>query len=309
MALVIIAPNMDLDEWVRHIRRLEPGIDLRIWPDTGNPDDIDFAMVYTPPAGVFQSYPNLKGILYMGAGVDALFRDLDFPKTVPLARTVDARTLRSIGEYVVMTVLSHCRNYHGYIKNQAAGRWDRRPPLMAEETPIGLMGVGEIGSSVARQLRPFDFPLQTWSRTPKRIAGVDSFSGQNELRRFLARSRILVCLLPLTPETRGILNRDTLPQLPRGAFVINVARGEHVVEADLIEALESGHLAGACLDVFPSEPLPAQHPFWHHPDIIVTPHVASFRNPETMVPQMIDNYHRSLAGEKMENLVNPHFGY
>ena len=309
MALLIVSPKMELTQWIDHIRMLAPDIDLRIWPDVGDPRDIMFGFAHKPPAGVWKPFLNLKGIACMGVGVDHILSDPDFPMEVPLARIVDPTMANFMGEYIVLAVLSHCRNYGFYIKNQAESRWDRRVPLLAAETPVGIMGMGQLGSLAAEKLMCFDFPILGWSREPKRMGKITGFAGQNELASFLSQSRILVCLLPLTPETRGILNNDTFSKLPKGAYIINAARGEHLVESDLLDALDSDHLAGACLDVFQMEPLPGNHPYWHHPKIVITPHIASLILPKNLIPQLLGNYRRALAGKTLKNLVDPKRGY
>lgn len=309
MTLAIVTTDMDLSEWVACIRQEAPDVDIREWPDVGDPDKVEFALAYKPPRGVLASYPNLKGIACMGVGVDGILSDPDFPAHVPLARIVDRDMTDFMVEYIVLAVLSHCRDFVAYIRDSAEGRWEPRTPLLARDTPVGIMGMGQLGSHAAARLKAFGFPVSGWSRTPKNEPGITAYAGPDELKPFLSRSRILICLLPLTPQTQGILNRETFSHLPPKAYLINAARGVHLVDADLLEAIDSGQLAGACLDVFHSEPLPADHPFWNHPAIILTPHIASLSLPKVLTPQLIQNYRRAMSGKPMKNLVDLQRGY
>ena len=194
---------------------------------------------------------------------------------MPIARLVDDNLIEQMGEYVCLEALRHHRLSDEYERLQRQGRWQRLPPPDTSQRTVGILGMGAIGSDTAGKLMALGFPVVGWSRTPKSVPGVQSFHGPEGLSPFLARSRILACLLPLTPETESIINRDTLAQLPEGSYVINCARGGHVVEEDLIEAIDRGHIAGATLDVFRQEPLPAGHPFWAHPKVRITPHIAA----------------------------------
>jgi glyoxylate/hydroxypyruvate reductase A len=212
-------------------------------------------------------------------------------------------------EYVVWAVLHHCRDMEKYRADQSAMAWLPVFPRPRGETSVGIMGLGQLGSHAAATLRDLGFPVLGWSRTPKGIAGVATHWGKEGLGGFLTRTWILVCLLPLTPETRGILNRRTFAALPRGAYLINVARGAHLAKEDLLEALGSGQLSGACLDVFETEPLPAGHPFWSHPRIMVTPHVSSLTDPQAVAVQILENYCRLRRGEPLVHVVDRQRGY
>ncbi|MGD2096634.1 MAG: glyoxylate/hydroxypyruvate reductase A [Desulfobacterales bacterium] len=305
MALMIIAPDTKVTSWVKHLSQLAPEIDIRIWPDTGNVDEIDFALSWNHPPGEFRKYKHLKCIASLGAGVDHLLSDPDLPAGVPITRVVEHSMARSMSEYVVLAVLNHCRQFDVYRTDQSQKNWQPRIPLLSANMRIGIMGLGQLGKDAARKLSALGFAVSGWSKTPKTIVGADCFAGAEALDDFLPRTRILICMLPLTPQTKGILNQHTFDRLPAGAYVINVARGAHLIEDDLLAALDADQLSGACLDVFETEPLPSDHPFWDHPKIKVTPHISSITFPRAVAPQIIDNYRRSLAGQPLLHVVDP----
>ena len=309
MALMIIAPDTKVTSWIKHLGRLEPGIDIRIWPDTGNADDIEFALSWNHPIGELKKYKHLKCIASLGAGVDHLLADPDLPADVPITRVVEHSMAQSMSEYVVLAVLNYCRQFDAYRADQTQKKWQPRIPLLAANMRIGIMGLGQLGKDAASKLSALGFPVSGWSKTPKTIEGVDCLAGAEALDNFLSQTRILICMLPLTPQTKGILSRKTFEKLPAGAYVINVARGEHLVENDLLAALDSDQLSGACLDVFETEPLPTDHPFWDHPRIKLTPHISSITFSRAVAPQIIENYRRSHAGRPLLNVVDPRRGY
>jgi glyoxylate/hydroxypyruvate reductase A len=306
---MIIAPGTKVNSWVKHLSRLEPGIDIRVWPDTGDVDEIDFALSWQHPAGEFKKYRYLKCIASLGAGVDHLLADPDLPAAVPVTRVVDDSMAQSMSEYVVLAVLNYCRQFDVYRADQAQRKWQPRIPLLAADMRIGIMGLGQLGKDTAGKLVALGFAVSGWRKTFKTIDGVDCFAGAEALDDFLSRTRILICMLPLTPQTRGILNKKTFDRLPTGAYLINVARGAHLIEDDLLAALNSDQLSGACLDVFETEPLPADHPFWAHPKITVTPHISSITFSREVAPQIIENYRRSQSGQPLLNVVDPRRGY
>lgn len=309
MALMIIAPGTRVTSWVKHLERLEPGIDIRVWPDTGARDEIDFALSWQHPPGEFKKYRYLKCIASLGAGVDHLLADPDLPAGVPLTRVVEHSMAQSMSEYVILAVLNHCRQFDDYRTDQSQKKWQPRIPLLAVDMRIGIMGLGQLGTDAAGKLIALGFAVSGWRKTPQTIDGVDCFAGTEALNDFLSQTRILICMLPLTPQTKGILNRDTFAKLPAGAYVINVARGAHLLEDDLLAALDTDQLSGACLDVFETEPLPSDHPFWSHPKITVTPHISSITFSRAVAPQIIENYRRSQTGQPLLNVVDPQRGY
>ncbi|MGD1856036.1 MAG: 2-hydroxyacid dehydrogenase [Leptolyngbyaceae cyanobacterium] len=308
MALSLICPNRDLGPWVAAIQKIAPNLDLRVWPEDGDKAEVTFTLVWAQPQGIFAQYPNVQVIASMGAGVDSLLQDGSIPASATVVRMVDSRLVSQMGDYVLAAVLNHVRQFPNYGQYQQQRRWQPLAPRNVDQVTVGVMGLGQIGSAVATRLSQIGFNVLGWSRREKAISNVQVFSGQ-QLSDFLAASEILVCLLPLTPETENILNADTLGQLPPGAYVINVARGNHLVEPDLLTLIDNNYLSGACLDVFRQEPLPQNHPFWSHPNITITPHVASLTNPVSVAPQIVDNYRRMTAGQPLLNQVDREQGY
>lgn len=309
MAILIIMPDFSAKSWASRLQAIDPDLDIRVWPDTGDRDDIEFVLTWNHPGGEFLKYRNLKCIASMGAGVDHILRDPDLPASVPITRIIHQSMAQSMSEYVVMAVLNHCRHFETYRDNQRRVMWKPKLPILANDIRIGVMGLGQLGADAARKLAFLGFQVAGWRRTPRQIDSIPTFHGENQLGEFLSRSHILICLLPLTPATKGILNRSTFNALQHGAYLIHVARGEHLVEADLLEALDSGQLSGACLDVFRTEPLPDDHAFWGHPRIIVTPHISSLTHSRAVAPQVIENYRRAISGTPLLNLVDVKRGY
>lgn len=309
MSLAIICPGRDMGQWITALHQQAPDLRIELWPEIADPATVEFALVWKHPAGELAKFPRLRCISSLGAGVDALLQDKELPAGVPLVRIVDSELKQSMAEYVCLGALMHFRQFDGYRAQQAARNWQPRPIGHIGTMRVGILGLGELGSHVAGKLAGLGFSVHGWSRSAKACQGVRSYCGDEGLAAFLAISDILVCLLPLTPATRDILNIKLFRQLPAGAFLINVARGEHLVEADLLAAIDSGQLSGALLDVFRQEPLPSEHPFWGHPRIGITPHSASITNPESAVLQILDNYHRTLSGQPLLNQVDPRRGY
>src|SRR5437764_2176895 len=266
-------------------------------------------MVWNPDPGLLSSLPNLKLIVGLGAGVDHILRDPSVPKGVPIVRLVDPYMTDAMSEYVALSVLRLHRQDLDYLAQQRAGIWEEREQKNAAERPVGILGFGTLGQDAGRKLKALGFPVSGWSRTAKVIDGFQTFAGSAGLEVLLAASEILVCLLPLTAETAGILNARNFARLPAGAGLINAGRGGHLVEEDLFPALDSGQLSGAVLDVFREEPLPPDHPFWRHPRIIVTPHVAAATHPPTAAPIILDNIRRFQQGRPLLNRVDPAQGY
>ena len=309
MVLLFLSKVDRADWWRQELTARVPSLEMRFWPETGAREDIDFALVWKPPKGEMRRYPNLKAIFSLGAGVDHLLRDPELPAGVPLCRIVDRALTTQMSEYVLLHVLRYHRQQPLFDRQQEAHEWRDQPQLRARERPVGIMGMGVLGRDAAAKLVALDFAVAGWSRSPKSLPGVESFHGADGLAPFLARSEILVCLLPLTQATEGILNRDTFARLPEGAALINVARGGHLVEDDLIPALNAGRLSAATLDVFRREPLPADHAFWADPRITVTPHVASIADPRSVADQVAENIRRARAGAPLLNVVDPAVGY
>jgi glyoxylate/hydroxypyruvate reductase len=308
VALLFLSPDDPADAWRAELRARIPDLDVRIWPEVGDPADIDIALVWRPPRGELTRYPNLKAILSLAAGIDGLIADPDLPD-VPIARMVDPSLTRTMTEYVLLAVLRHHREFDRFERAQRARDWAYAFPPQTADRRVGIMGLGELGSAAARALVAHGFQVLGWSRSPKALEGVVSYAGRSELHTFLHRTDILVCLLPLTADTVGILDAATFAELPHGACVINVARGQHLVEDDLVRALESGHLGGATLDVFRQERLPPGSTLWANPKVLVTPHVASYSVPATAADGVAANIRRVLAGEPLLHQVDRARGY
>ncbi len=309
MTLLFIPGKFSVDTWVPALQQIDPGLDLKIdiWPEVKNPEQVEFALVWTYPPGELQKYPRLKCISSMGAGVNQLLDDPLLPKQVPIVRVVDPCLVRDMTQYVVWAVLNHFRQFDFYKQSQTRHLWT--PRSLPNSPTVGVMGLGQLGSDAAIRLRDLGFRVCSYSQSPKSLTGIEHFYGSEQLAPFLNQTDILICLLPLTPKTRHILNAKTFAQLPRGAYLINGARGDHVVEKDLLMAVQDGQLSGACLDVFSQEPLPKDHPLWQQPKITITPHIASVTNARSVAPQIIENYKRALTGKPLLNVVDISKGY
>ena len=309
MAMLFMAPKLKSDAWVKHLRAQAPGLDLRVWPETGKADEIEFILCWKHPLGELKKYQNLKCIASLGFGVDHILRDPDVPPGVPIARLVDASMIHAMSEYILTAVLCHTRQFDLFQQDKSQKKWQARRPLHPQNVRVGIMGLGHLGVDAARKLRFLGFQVSGWSRTVKHVEGLTAWAGPDALEEFLAQADVLVCLLPLTRATQGILNRRAFSLLPAGAYIINAARGEHLVEEDLLSALDSGHLSGACLDVFREEPLPESHPFWNHPRITMTPHIASLTDPRAVAPQLVENYRRVRSGLAPLHVIDIEKGY
>ena len=294
------------EPWLAGLRAALPHATVEQWQSGAAP--ADHAVVWAPPQAMLDEQPQLKGIFNIGAGVDALLK-LRLPPDALLVRLDDAGMSVQMAEFVCHAVIRQFREFDAYAQDQAGARWSFRKPNRREDFMVGVLGLGVLGQRVAQALRGFEFPVRGWSRSEKSVAGVDCFAGAAQLGDFLAGARILVCLLPLTPETVGILNRDTLGKLPRGGYLVNVARGDQLVEADLLELLDSGQLSGAALDVFSQEPLPREHPFWAHPKITVTPHTSARTLRDETIAQIAGKIEALERGEPIRGVVDLGRGY
>lgn len=303
-AIAFVAPREDPARWLPALRAALPRDSIRTWPDVPDPALVDVALVTRPPAGALRAFSSLRLIQSLWMGVDALLADATLPRDVPLARLVDPGMVAAMSETVLACVLDWHRARYRYRAQQRERAWRPLPQALASDRTVGLLGLGELGRDAAAKLGALGFRVCGWSRRPKALAGIECFSGADGLRALLARSGALVCLLPLTLGTRGILNAEAFAQLPRGACIINVARGAHLSEADLAGALDSGQLAHAYLDVFSTEPLPASHPFWAHPQVTLTPHVAALTEPRTAAAVIAENVARVRRGEAALHLVD-----
>ena len=292
--------------WVDALQAAFPSAEVAAWAP-GAPH-ADYAVVWAPPQQLLDEQPQLKAVFNIGAGVDALL-PLRIPQHTLLVRLDDAGMSVQMAEYVCQAVIRHVRELDVYEQATREGKWSYRKPRERADFPVGVMGLGVLGSRVARALQHFEFPVRGWSRSPRPIEGVQCFAGDGEFDAFLAASRILVCLLPLTAQTEDILNRKTLGRLQPGGFLINVARGAHLVEDDLLALLDSGQLAGATLDVLRQEPPAPDHPFWRHPKITLTPHTSARTERDASVAQIAGKIRALERGEPVAGVVDRVRGY
>lgn len=282
---------------------------FQVWPDVAAPERIEFALVWEPELGLLKRFPNLKGVVSLGAGVEHLMSDPSLPPGIPISRIVDPSVTAQMSEYAVYAVLRHHRLMPSYGAAQQAHEWRPRPPPNTAGATVGILGLGVIGRDIAAKLRALGFPVLGWSRTAKNLDGIRCFAGDEGLWDMLPKTQILICILPLTPQTRGIINSRTLAALPAGADIINLARGGHLVADDLLAAIESGHIAGATLDVFAEEPLPPDHPFWPHPQIAVTPHIAAIGVAAGAAARIAESIRRAGAGRPLLDQIDRELGY
>ena len=298
-------------EWCDCFAEFAPGLGLRRWDDPAvDPARVDYALVWDPEPGRLARLPRLRAIFGAGAGVDAIAADPDLPRHLPLVRCVPPEATQRMGEFVTWAVLSLNKDARRMALGQARRDWDYfEPPFAAAEQTVGIMGLGTMGLRAAEMLRAIGIPVIGWSRGRKSVPGMACFAGQAELPDFLARSEVLVCLLPATPETRGIVAAPLLARLPRGAGLVQVGRGMHQVLPDILAALDSGQLSGALIDVFDLEPLPPDSPAWTHPRLTVTPHVASLPSRRERARYVADCIARFERGEPLPNLYDPARGY
>lgn len=284
-----------------------PELEFRAWPEYGAPEEIRYLLFYKPIENL-QPFTNLELVFTTSAGADQALK-LDLPAHVKLVRMIEPALTGGMVEYVVGSVLMQHRHMPAYLNAQAQLRWAPLDVPLPGARRIGIMGAGVLGLACLEALRPFGFPLSVWSRTAKALPGVSAFAGPDELPAFLAQTDILICLLPLTPATTGILNQSLFAALPRGASLIHVGRGGHLVETDLLAALEDGQLSHAILDVLPREPLPETSPLWAHPQIWITPHIASDTQAQSGAVAVIENLKRHFAGQAMIGEVDRQTGY
>lgn len=296
------------DEWKKAFHQIDPAIDIRVWPDIGDPKDIVLVIAWKYPPGELKKYPNLKCIASMGAGVDHILNDPERPQEIPVVRIVDKQMAIDITQYVVAATLYYVKRFDQWAADQQKKLWKKEPPFNLANYQIGIMGLGHLGQHAAKALNQLGLRVIGWSQSKKEIKNIECFDGKN-LKKFLSKTNILICMLPLTKDTINILNEKNFNCLPQGAYLINVARGHLLVEKDLLSAIESGQIAGAYLDVFREEPLPQDHPFWTIPNIKITPHIASITNPKTAASQIIENYHRACRELNLINTVDLKRGY
>ena len=309
MALLIKAGREAPDNWIAAFRAALPDLECRVWPDVGNREDIEYFLGNDLPEGEFARLPNLKLIAGTRVGVEGLTKDPSLPRHVPIIRNTDRQRAATMTGWVLYHVIRHHRHFAEFAANQQARTWKHLPFTAPAKLRIGIMGLGTLGSTVGRALDGLMYSVAGWSRSRKTIPGIESFAGPDELESFLARSDILIAVLPKTPATDDLLDAARFAMLPRGAYFINCGRGTTVDEDALIAALDSGHLSGAALDVFKVEPLPAEHAFWQHPKITLTPHYSCTGSAAYGAEGVIEAITKIRAGETLTNIVDHAEGY
>lgn len=295
-------------QWAQRFAEQAPDVEFRLWPDIGDASEIQYLAAWKPPEDLHTLLPNVEIVFSTGAGIDQFDLSL-VPTHIPVVRMVEPGIVEGMVEYVTQAVLTIHRDIFDYARQQAAREWVEQRVAAASERRIGVLGLGMLGQAVLERLNLFGFQCAGWSRTPREIEGVTCYAGHETLDAFLARTDILICLLPLTSATRGILDKTLLGKLPRGASLINVGRGGHLNQYDLLALLDAGHLANAILDVTDPEPLPPSHPLWTHPRVRITPHIASATRPDTAVEVVLDNLRRHREGLPMIGQIDRGQGY
>ncbi|UIM57304.1 glyoxylate/hydroxypyruvate reductase GhrA [Serratia marcescens] len=313
MNIIYYHPLFNAQEWLAGIKQRLPQAEIREW-QRGDERPADYALVWRPPHEMLANRRDLKAVFALGAGVDAILdQERKHPGTlpagVPLLRLEDTGMAQQMQEYALSYALRYFRRFDEYQALQQQQEWQPLDPHSLDDFTIGILGAGVLGQSVARKLTEFGFRARCWSRSAKQIDGVQSFAGEAQRAAFLDGVKLLINLLPNTPETIGILNRELFAQLSTGAYLINIARGAHLVEADLLAALEQGQLAAATLDVFAREPLPQDHPFWRHPRVTITPHIAAITLPQQAMDQIAANIRALEAGHAPAGVVDRQRGY
>lgn len=308
MALLYKADPVRGEQWKALFAEHAAEIEWRAWPDIGDPQDVHYLAAWQAPDDLQNLLPNLKVLFALSAGVDQL--DLSrLPASLPVVRLLDPGISQGMCEYACFSVLSLHRDMLRYRQQQRAGQWQAHPLLPAHKRRVGVMGLGLQAQHILSSLKGFGFALSGWARSPHVIDGVACYAGLEQLPAFLGQCDILLCVLPLTPQTEGILNRELFSHLPEGAGLINMGRGGHLNEDDLLQALDSGQLSAAVLDVMQQEPAAADHPFWQHPKIMITPHIAAMTQPQSAFPGLLENIRRFERGEPMLGQVDRGQGY
>ena len=311
MRILLYRGDGVIEPWVREFAAVMPQAETVAWRE-GAAEPLppcDYAVVWSPTPALLDQLAHVRAIFLMGAGVDALLKLGNALPPVPIVRLGDAGMGVQMAEYVAHAVLRYYRHFDDYEEQARHGVWDPLPLTPKEEFAVGIMGLGRLGMPVVEAMRLFGFPVRGWSRTPKDIPGVECFHGTDGLDPFLRGTRVLVCMLPLTPETSNLLDRHNLGKLLPNAYLINVSRGAILAEPDLMTLIRSGHIAGATLDVFRHEPLPAPHPFWNEPRIAITPHISALTMRHDAVRQIADKIAKLENGQPVDDIVDRDLGY
>jgi glyoxylate/hydroxypyruvate reductase A len=310
MRILLHRSDGKTEPWIKDFGKFLPEAEIEIWHAGEKCQTCDYAVVWAPPEAMLPELAMVKAIFVTGAGVDALLKFGDaLPAHIPIIRLGDAGMAMQMAEYVTHSVLRYFRRFDEYDAQARAGHWAPLPQYRKEDFAVGVLGMGVLGTAVLEALAPFGFPLRGWSRTEKSLPGVQCFHGETGLDTFLRGARVLVCMLPLTTETTNLVNRTNMCKLPQGAYLINVARGAHLAEPELVTLIKSGHIAAATLDVFRNEPLPAQHPFWQEPRITITPHISALTLRRESVQQIAGKIRQVEQGEAVADVVDRNQGY
>jgi len=308
MSLLFINPNRDNEIWKEILLEKDPDLDIEIWPRVKDKDAVTFAVCWNHPKHVLGNYPNLQAVSSLGAGVNHLLNDESLPAHIPISRIITPSLQNEIAEYTLNAVLNYRNHIPRYVDQKREAHWSKHNPVSKKNSVIGIMGLGEMGKAAAKLLLLNGYKVVGWSASKKDVDGVTCYDA-SEKDTFLSQTNILVCLLPLTEQTHGILDLEVFKKLKKPAYLINIGRGEHLVEEDLVYGLDTQQLVGACLDVFVEEPLPQNHLFWNRPKIMITPHIAAVTDPEEGATVLLENYKRALSGMKMINEVDRNSGY
>jgi len=310
MRILLYRADGNTAPWIKDFADFLPEAEVVVWREDADLPACDYAVLWTPPQAMLADLARVKAIFLTGAGADAIMKySHAIPPHIPIVRLNDAGMGIQMAEYVTHAVLRYFRRLDEYEAQARSGAWLQLEARDKADFSVGVMGVGALGSQVIEALKSFGFPLRAWSRSPKSLAGVESFHGDAGLDGFLGSSRVVVCMLPLTEETTHILSRANMMKMPQGGYIINVGRGAHISEPDLLSLIKSGHIAGATLDVFRNEPLPAQHPFWQEPRITITPHISALTLRRESVEQMVGKMRQHARGEEIADVINRTKGY
>lgn len=308
--IVIACPSRrTAEKWAAAIKANDQEFEVEIYPEDTAREQTEFILSFLPDPEVFKHYPNLKVVGSLGAGVRSIIQNPSLPEKVMVTKVVQQEHQQDMAEFVLGLLLNHTRRLFLYTQYKADKIWKPRSYKSAFEVSVGIMGIGAIGSVIARLLHKVGFQVTGWSRSKKELGPIHTFHGEEQRDAFLETAEVLVCVLPLTEQTTGILNKDVFEKLPRGAFIINVGRGKELVDEDLIACIDKGQLSGAALDVFHNEPLPQDHPFWNHEKIMITPHTAGDTHPEKAACEVIANYKAMKTGKPLSNAIDRVKGY
>ena len=309
MAILIYKGERDITRWLKALKAVDDTLDIRVYPEVGNAEEITFALTWPYPHGLWNDFPHLKAISSIGAGVSHILEDETLDRDMPILKLTDSRLNQSIWEYLLATISYQAMQLHRYQKQQGEKVWAELPPRGFDSVTVGIYGLGSIGKFVAERLAAEGFVVKGFANSPKEIAGVEVYTPSEVTDTVMQSLDIVVSILPLTAQTEGFFDQAFFARLKKGATFINVGRGAQLIEVDLIEALESGQLSHAWLDVLVQEPLREDHPFWIHPQVSTTPHIASITDPLSVAAQIVENYHAAMQGNALHNVVDREMGY